>query len=328
MHKKHLKFWWITITLLIVVALIGIGLMQKQNDKKITYSDVPVERGDIKITILSTGLVEPENRLEIKPPISGRVDTVLVDEGAKVRKGQILAWMSSTERAALIDTARSRGAEELKRWQELYRPTPIMAPIAGTIILRNVESGQTFTNVESVFVMSDRLTVKAQVDETDIAQIRLKQAANIVLDAYPNETIAAHVDKIAYDATTVNNVTTYIVDVLPDSTPETMRSGMTANVTFMIDEKKGVLTLPNGVIKTTADKTPAKTTVLMKVAKEGKPLEREVQIGLSDGKKSEIVSGLMENDVVLSIEMKLSPGSKKPTNPFNPIGAGRGSGRR
>jgi macrolide-specific efflux system membrane fusion protein len=192
-----------------------------------------------------------------------------------------------------------------------------MAPIAGTIILRNVESGQTFTNVESVFVMSDRLTVKSQVDETDIAQIRLKQAANIVLDAYPNETIAAHVDKIAYDATTVNNVTAYIDDVLPDSTPETMRSGMTANVT-----------LPNGVIKTTADKTPAKTTVLMKVAKEGKPLEREVQIGLSDGKKSEIVSGLMENDVVLSIEMKLSPGSKKPTNPFNPIGAGRGSGRR
>jgi hypothetical protein len=65
MHKKHLKFWWITITLLIVVALIGIGLMQKQNDKKITYSDVPVERGDIKITILSTGVPERREPQEI-----------------------------------------------------------------------------------------------------------------------------------------------------------------------------------------------------------------------------------------------------------------------
>ena len=53
-------------------------------------------------------------------------------------KGQILAWMSSTERAALMDAARSKGPEEVSRWEELYRPTPILAPIRGTVISRNI----------------------------------------------------------------------------------------------------------------------------------------------------------------------------------------------
>ena len=92
--------------------------------------------------------------------------------------------------------------------------------------------------------MSDRLTVKAQVDETDIAEIHLKQRAEIVLDAYPDRAIPARVDQIAYEAKTVNNVTTYIVDVLPDKTPSFMRSGMTANVTFLTADKKGVLLVP------------------------------------------------------------------------------------
>src|SRR6185295_1884406 len=112
---------------------------------------------------------------------------------------------------------------------------PVLAPIDGTIILRNVQQGQTFAGTDALFVMSDRLTVKAQVDETDIAQVALKQAAKITLDAYPQKEFPASVDKIAYDATTVNNVTTYIVDVLPENTPDFLRSGMTANVNFLID---------------------------------------------------------------------------------------------
>src|SRR5512139_343310 len=189
------------------------------------YREVSATRGEIETTILSTGLVQPKNRLEIKAPIPGRADEVLVDEGQKVHRGQILAWMSSTERAALIDAARARGPEEVKRWEELYRATPILAPLDGTLITRNLEPGQTFTSVDAVFVMSDFLVVNAQVDETDLAQIRLRQSASIVLDAYPDQSFTGKVSQIAYDAKTVNNVTTYVVEVLPDKTPHFMRSG-------------------------------------------------------------------------------------------------------
>ena len=130
-----------------------------------------------------------------------------------------------------------------------------MAPIDGTIILKNIESGQTFSNTDAILVMSDRLTVKAQVDETDIAQIKLKQPAEIVLDAYPESKISGQVDQIAFEAKQVNSVTTYVVDVLPDQTPEFMRAGMTANVTFSIDSKQNVLLIPNEALKIKNGKT-------------------------------------------------------------------------
>ncbi len=198
-----------------------------------TYRSVQIKSGDLTLKILATGMVQPENRLEIKPPVAGRVENVLVKEGQKVKKGQILAWLSSNERAALIDAARSKGASEVKEWENLYKPTPLVAPLGGTIILRSVESGQTFTTNDAVLVMSDRLTVKAQVDETDLAQIFLKQKSEIILDAYPDKPLPAEVDQLAFEAKTVNNVTTYLIDVLPTEAPEYMRSGMTANVTFI-----------------------------------------------------------------------------------------------
>lgn len=302
---------------LALAAIVGFLVWKKGSSGKTVYRDVSVTRGDIDVTILATGTVAPENRLEIKPPIAGRVEQVLTEEGQVVKQGQVLAWMSSTERAALLDAARARGAAELKRWEEFYNPTPVLAPIDGTIILRNVQQGQTFTGADAIFVMSDRLTVKAQVDETDIAQVSLKENAKITLDAYPQKEFPAQVDKIAYDATTVNNVTTYIVDVLPDDPPDFLRSGMTANVNFLVASKSDILTLPLDAVK----KKEKKSMVLIKSAK-GKPEEREVKTGLDDGKKTEIVSGLKEGDVVLVPQMKAA-GAAQSASPFSPMGRPR-----
>ncbi len=322
MALKARTYWISAAVLLALIAVAAYAYVQRRETAP-TYRELPVERGDIAVTILSTGTVQPENRLEIKPPIVGRVEQVLVAEGQRVAKGQILAWMSSSERAALIDAARAQGPAELKRWEELYRPTPIMAPIAGTIIQRNVESGQTFSATDAVFVMSDRLTVKAQVDETDIAQIRLKQTATIVLDAYPDQSVPAQVDQIAYDAKTVNNVTTYIVDVLPRTTPSFMRSGMTANVTFEVATRNNVLTLANDAIKMIGDNERA---VLLKTAGDAKPSLRKIQVGITDGKRSEIIAGLSEGDVVMVADKKGRQRSGGGTNPFSPMSPKKRSG--
>ena len=239
---------------------------------------------------------------------------MLVDEGKRVHKGQILAWMSSTERAALLDAASAKGPAEVKQWEEMYKPTPILAPINGTIILRNVEAGQGFTTTDAILVMSDRLTVKAQVDETDIAQIALKQDAKIVLDAYPGKTIDARVDQIAYEAKTVNNVTNYVVDVLPLETSETMRSGMTANVTFGVAAKDDALLVPVDAIKT----REGSSYILVPNPQSGEPpIERKIETGLTDGKRTEVTSGLAEGDTVLVPEFKLG-GAKNQANPFAP----------
>jgi len=297
----------------LAIALAAGGAWWYWSGKRATdagYREVAVTRGDLEVSILSTGVIQPRNRLEIKPPIAGRVERVLAQEGQLVSKGQILAWMSSTERAALMDAARAKGPEEVSRWEELYRQTPILAPIRGTVISRNIEPGQTFTSQDAVFVMSDRLTVKAQVDETDIAQISLKQKARVVLDAYPDQTLPAHVDHIAYDAKAVNNVTTYLVDVLPEKTPAFMRSGMTANVSFSIATRVGVLLAPSEAVKTRGGRS------YVLVAGNGAPNEKEITVGLSDGKRIEVVAGVNEGEKLLAAQLKPAAGRSSPLSPF------------
>jgi macrolide-specific efflux system membrane fusion protein len=298
---------------IIFVLAIAILIWKTVKAPEINYEEIKVEKGNISVEILATGTVQPENRLEIKPPVAGRIEKVLVDEGEKVTKGQILAWMSSNERAALIDSARALGKKELARWEKLFRPTPVMAPIDGNIILRNVEEGQSFTTNDPILVMSDRLTVKAQVDETDMALIKLKQKASIILDAYSEKGIPAKVDQIAFEAKTVNNVTTYLVDVLPENTPDFMRSGMTANVNFLLQEKKGVINVPLDVITTEEDIS----RVLIKGPQE-EIFEREVKTGITDGKIIEILEGLSEGDIVLK-EVRGPKKSSSTTNPFSPM---------
>lgn len=309
---------------LVLAAVLGSWYAWRVNSSPAAeYTEKTALIGELNITTLSTGTVLPENRLEIKAPIAGRAETILVDEGWSVTKGQILAWMSSTERAALLDAAMAKGPKEQKRWEEFYYPTPILAPISGSVILRNIEPGQTFTAQDAVFVMSDRLLVKAQVDETDIALIELSQKAEIVLDAYPDSPIKARVLKIAFDAKTVNNVTTYDVDVIPDKIPDFMRSGMTANVSFFIKSKRDVLLIPSDAISISSGETFVLTR---NGAQASAPSARRIQVGLSDGKMTEVLSGLSLNEKVYVEKPKTE--SAQGTNPFLPFSPKKGGGQR
>ncbi len=320
MNRQKKWIWGILAAL--VVAVVAYVVWKKVRGPEINYREAKVERADLTVSIRATGAAQPENRLEIKPPIAGRVEQVLVREGERVRKGQILAWMSSTERAALLDAARAQGLEEVKRWEDIYRPTPVVAPISGTIILRSVEAGQTFTNTEAILVMSDRLTIKAQVDETDISQIRIKQSASIVLDAYAASSVLGKVVQIAFESKTVNNVTTYVVDILPDETPTFMRAGMTASVTFETASRPQALLAPNEFFRT---EEPGRATALVKAAK-GPPQERSVKIGLSDGIRTEILEGLQEGEILL-VEALVTDAKKPGGISLGPPGRGGRRGR-
>jgi macrolide-specific efflux system membrane fusion protein len=309
----------IAAVVILVVAGAGYALWHWSRQSTPAYRVLTVSRGDIDITVTATGVLQPSNRLEIKPPIAGRAEEILVNEGEYVRRGKVLIWMSSSERAALIDAARAKGPEELKRWEELYRPTPIIAPIDGTIILRNAEPGQTFQIQDAMLVLSDRLIVRAQVDETDIAQIKLRQPARITSDAYPDQSIDGTVIEIAFEAKTVNNVTTYQVDVLPAKVPAFLRSGMTTNVSFITASRRDVVVVPAEVVRT----GQGQTRVLVPDG-DGKPIERQIKLGLSDGRRMEVLEGLNAGDPVLAPQaMKLGGKGPSGSNPFSPFGRGR-----
>lgn len=279
------------------------------------YRDMPIKRGDLMITSRATGTIAPENRLEIKAPIAGRVEQVIVQEGQHVRRNQVLAWMSSTERAAVLDAARAKGPEEVARWEDLYRATPILSPINGTLILRNVEPGQTFLASDPILVLSDRLTVKARVDETDLAKIKLGMRATVMLDAYPNDPIPAKVAHVAFEATMESSITMYTVFVTPETTPSVMRSGMTATVRFDVESKSNVLLVPNDALKTSPE---GETTVLLFA--DGKREKMPIKVGITDGKVSEVLEGLNEGDIVSARSLTPTSMADRSTNPFMPGG--------
>jgi macrolide-specific efflux system membrane fusion protein len=295
----------IVAVMLLLAGSAGAYVWRNAGNDGPVYREATVKRGDIESAVLATGVVQPRNRLEIRPPIPGRIEEILVQEGQRVHRGQILAWMSSNERAALLDAARAKGLEELKRWEELYRATPIIAPLDGMIILRKAEPGQTFQtqSEEPMLVMSDRLVVRANVDETDIAKIKVRQPARVTLDAYPDEMMQGVVGQVAFDAKTVSNVTTYPVDVLPQRVPPFMRSGMTANVTFVLSTRQNVVLVPVEAVQ--QDGEQSHVLVPNTQDKDAPPIQRKLEVGLTDGQHTEVRSGLAEGETVLIAQLGL-----------------------
>jgi len=309
---------------IVIISIVALSLamvflffrVRTNTNSQFTTEEVHPVVGDIKLTVITTGVVEPQNRLEIKPSINGRAEEILIQEGDKVKKGQILARMSSTERAALVDAARSQGDEAREYWEEVYKQTPIISPIDGEVIVRSIEPGQTVTTNDTLLVLSDRLIVNAQFDETDIGRVRAGQEAVIALDAYPNVKIKGIVDHIAYESQLINNVTIYDVEIVPRKVPPFFRSGMSANVEVVEKKREGAILIPVEAI----NRDQGKTYVKVRKKPENTVENRIVETGLSDEKSVEIVTGLTTADILI-VQDQIYSLKKKPsgTNPFFPF---------
>jgi len=315
MRGKKWKLLGVLIILFIGVVLL-IKIKQQNKTSGEIISEIRPVYGRIQIFISTTGTVQPRNRLEIKPPISGRIEEIKVSEGEKVKIGQTLAWMSSTERAALLDAARAQGEESLRYWQKAYKPIPLISPIEAEVIVRAVEPGQTITSSDAVIVLSDYLIVKAQVDETDIGKVKLGQQATVSLDAYPQEEVKAIVGHIAYESKIINNVTMYEVDIVPEKVPGIFRSGMSANVNIIEQDKKNILVIPLEAVRRDREGS----FVILSQSKGKKAVKRRVGLGIFDDSSVEIISGIEAKDLIMvEIQSYLpSHGKAAGSNPFLP----------
>jgi membrane fusion protein, macrolide-specific efflux system len=308
------------VSLFILALMAGVGwlLFEKREKGQGTgLQAITVTEGAIEQTVEATGSVSPLNRVEIKPPISGRIEKLLVDEGDRVKEGQVLAWMSSSDRAAILDAARSQGPESIKHWEDAYKPTPIVAPLSGVVILKNVVVGQTVDPTGVLFAMSDFLIVLAQVDESDIGHVHVGMPAWITLDAYPNNRVEGKIFDILYEGKNVSNVITYGVKVKPTKVPPFFRSQMTANISFIVSKKEKALLLPLTVVQ---DMANGKKQVSIP-GPDGKPVPREIKTGIENNDKIEVVSGLALGEKVLITRSKYTPQQSPQSSPLT-------SGRR
>ncbi len=313
MRNKKLKIIFLVLGIIIVSALVMMKTKTKGSNNEITQEISPT-RGAIKIFISSTGTVLPKNRLQVKPPVNGRIESILVAEGEKVKTGQILAWMSSTERAALLDAAEGQGEKVLTYWKDAYKPIPLLSPIDGEVIVATTQPGQTVIASDAVVVLSDHLIVRAQVDETDIGKITNNMRASITLDAYPDKKIKATVEHIYYESQTVNNVTIYPIDLIPKEIPGFFRSGMNASVDFMVQDKENILTIPAEAVNRNGG-----NYVLLRQPNSKELVKARVELGVSDDKNVEVLSGVDENSrIILKSKKYAILKSSTGTNLFMP----------
>jgi macrolide-specific efflux system membrane fusion protein len=322
------KIWIAGIIILVVGLAVVLQMRKKGNGKPAADQVVTATTGPIAETIEATGEVAPLNRVEIKPPISGRVEDILADEGDIVKAGQTIAWMSSSDRAAIMDAARAQGADQAKRWQDIYKPTPVVAPLAGTLILKNIVVGQTVDASTVLFAMSDRLIVAVSVDEADIGRVQNGQQALITLDAYPDQTINGTVFQILHEGKNVSNVITYIVKVVPDRIPSYFRSQMTANVRLIVKSADDAVLVPTGAIREGSN--GEKSVLVMKGPNQVE--ERPIQTGIQTSDSTQVTQGISAGERILISRAKytpqkameaanpLMPGSRRPSSANTPAG--------
>jgi macrolide-specific efflux system membrane fusion protein len=322
MRNKKIK---ITVFILCAVAAAALAVkLMPGGTEEAAMTEVRPARGAIQSVISTTGTVLPKNRLEVKPPVNGRIEEILVCEGDRVKAGQNLCWMSSAERAAIIDAARGKEQKEIAYWQDVYKPISLVSPIDGEVIVAKTQPGQTVTTNDAVIVLSDHLIVRAEVDETDIGKIRKTLQALISLDAYPDKKVPGMVEHIYYESRNVNNVIIYEVDVLPRDVPSFFRSGMSATLEFKAESRENAILLPQPAIHLQGKEA----WVMVKEGGKAAGVKRNVTVGISDEKNTEIISGLSEKDIVLVPANKyILPVKPTAKNPFMPQVRRGGSGR-
>ncbi len=161
---------------------------------------------------------------------------------------------------ARVDSGReeiTRAGALLAAAKDNLRKTRFESPIDGTITQLNIERGEivvigTMNNPGTVILsVADlaRMKVEADVDETDVASVRLGQAATVKVDALPDTTLKGHVVEIANSPKvsqlgTQEQQTNFEVDVMLDKPPASLRPGMTSDVEIQTGTRKGVLHVP------------------------------------------------------------------------------------
>ncbi|MGM0607390.1 MAG: efflux RND transporter periplasmic adaptor subunit [Candidatus Muiribacteriota bacterium] len=292
--------------------------------KEDSYLTHTVSRGNITIKVLSTGALKPFTRVSVTGGIRGRVEEVRAKEGDFVERGDILAVISGDERNSLLDAAKAQletayesentsriqnAREAFQIAENAYKTVSITSSIDGEIIQRSVEPGQNIDPNSELFVLADRLIAKVDVDEVDIAKIKKGLEAVIVLDAYPDERIRSEVSRIAREGRRISDVVVYGIDIEPESLPGHWAPGMTANVEFIIEQKKNILTVPrsalvqlprDGKSKGDNNKNKRGTPAGIRVLENDELVEKKIFTGITDGRMIEVISGLEEGDEVVT----------------------------
>jgi len=256
----------------------------------------------------------------------------LVDEG-HLSAQEFLEYETglATAKASLMTAEAAQ-----KKTMINLRNARIPSPIDGTVIERAIEKGQTVAasfNTPTLFILAEdlaRMEIEADVDESDIGQIRQGQKVRFTVQAYPDEMFPGSVAQIRLNPTEESNVVTYTVVIEAGNEKGLLLPGMTATIDFVVNAVTNTLLAPNAALQYAAREMPDADGPALLVIDAGSPPRRvAVRTGLSDGTRTAVESAELAEGMTLATGEK-SAEKKSGGNLFSrmmPRPSGRGGPR-
>jgi len=274
------------------VEMVNPGLL-KVDDEGILLIHTP--SGDVqqKVTITSYGFEET-----VVAPFGGKVKSVFVKEGVKVKEGDPILEFEPGE--ALL-SAMAKQLEfkqqliELEDLKSQLKSLTIVAPIDGVAMYRNVNPGQAVGKGINVTRISNftKMNLMLRIDEIDVPKLAEGQEAKVFAwGPEGRQEVRGVVSRIGVGGQTGDGFSSFNITVAVDN-PGFLRPGMGAEAQIFVGSKQNILLCPVEALY----KENEKWFVDVKEGKERKPVE--VQVGLMNDQFAEVISGLSEGQEVV-----------------------------
>ena len=318
-------------TALAVLLLTACGKKEKQNtttgqpqqQAAPVVSVVTATAEDVELNTTFTSNIEPYATNNIVSQTAGRIVSINVEVGDKVRKGQLLAKMDdvnltktrmqyvndSTELSRLTelykigavsqadyDLARLSLEITKKTYNNLLENTYLRSPINGVVTARNYDKGDMYSMALPIFVVEQIVPVKLliNISESYFTQVHQGMEFDIDVDAYPGEVFRGKVNLIY---PTVSSTThTFPVEVVAQNTDQRLRPGMFARVTACFGVNHSVVVPDVAVVK----QQGSGEHFIYVLNADNTVTYTKVELGRRLGSRYEILSGINEGDITVT----------------------------
>ncbi|HUV13788.1 MAG TPA: efflux RND transporter periplasmic adaptor subunit, partial [Acidobacteriota bacterium] len=252
-------------------------------EKLIPHSELEIRERELQEATFSLEALRSESLMQ-----DSRID------GAEKAVARAAAEVSQAQ--AILD----RAAENL-------RNSTIRSPLTGTVLKRHVEVGDAVSSILQLgsqatllMTLGDMAEVffEGRVDETDIGKIFVDQQARVKVDAFRDSPFPGKVLRIAPLGEEEDNVIGFEVRVSIEDPEQILRAQMSANAEIIIEEKENILLIPENAVVYGKDRNTF--AEVHDPAAENQSRRVEIEIGISDGTTTELVSGLPEGETVIT----------------------------
>jgi HlyD family secretion protein len=236
----------------------------------------------------------------------GLVAPSLLEDADKAYQLGLNKQTAARSQAAVSHAEVGKARAALERYQTDLRYATITSPMDGLVLSRDVEVGDA---VSSILVLGSQATlvmtlgdvsevyVLGKVDEADIGRVYMGQRARIVVESFKDKSFEGKVTKISPLGKEKDNVTTFEVRVSIRNPGGELKTNMTANAEIILEEKKGVLIVPESAVLYDKERKPSLEVPDPKA--DGGKRKVAVKLGISNGVKTEVVEGLKEGAKVV-----------------------------